>query len=53
MINDAKILFSEKINKNDKLLIRMIRNKREKSQITKNKNERYYITNDCTDFKKI
>ena len=45
-INKTKSWFSEKINKIDKLLARIIKKKREKNQINKIRNENGEITTD-------
>lgn len=52
-VNDVKIWFSERINKKYTLLIRMIKNEIEKTQVTNNKTEWYYIPTDGTESKKI
>ena len=45
-INKNKSLFFEKINKIDKSLARLIKKKREKSQINKIRNEKGEVTTD-------
>ena len=50
-INKTKSWFSEKINKIDKLLARIIKKKREKNQINKIMNENGEITTDNTNTK--
>ena len=45
-INKAKSWFFEKINKIDKLLVRLIKKQREKKQINKIRNENGEITTD-------
>ena len=45
-INRSKICFFEKINKIDKPLARLIKHKRENSQINKIKNEKGELTAD-------
>ena len=50
-INKTKSWFSEKINKIDKLLARIIKKKREKNQINKIRNENGEITTDNTNTK--
>ena len=50
-INESKNLFCEKINKIDKLLTRLIKKKRERTQINKIRNERGEITTDTQNTK--
>ena len=45
-INKTKSWFFEKINKIDKTLARLIKNKREKNQINKIRNEKGAVTTD-------
>lgn len=45
--------FFEKIKKIDKSLVRLTKEKRKNSQITKTRNEREDITNDLTEIKRI
>ena len=52
-INKAKSWFFEKINKIDKPLARLIKEKREKNQINKIRNENGEITTDNTEIKRI
>ena len=52
-INKAKRLFFEKINKIDKPLARLIKEKREKNQSNTIKNENGEITKDSTEIIKI
>ena len=52
-INKAKSWFFEKINKIDKLLVRLIKKQREKKQINKIRNENGEITTDNTDIQRI
>ena len=47
-INKAKSWFFEKINKIDKPLARLIKKKREKNQMNKNRNQNGEITTDNT-----
>ena len=47
-INKTKSWFFEKINKIDKLLARLIRKKREKTQINRIRNEKGEVTTDTT-----
>ena len=51
-INKAKSWFSEKINKIDKLLARLIKKKREKNQINRIRNESTEITTDNTEIQR-
>ena len=52
-INKAKSWFFEKINKLDKPLARLIKEKREKNQINKIRNENGEITTDNTEIQRI
>ena len=52
-INKAKSWFSEKINKIDKLLARLIKKKRGKNQINRIRNESTEITTDNTEIQRI
>ena len=52
-INKTKSWFSEKINKIDKPLARLIKKKREKNQINKIRNENGEITTDNTEIERI
>ena len=52
-INKTKSWFFEKINKIDKLLARLIKKQREKSQINKLRNENGEITTDNTEIQRI
>ena len=52
-INKTKTWFFEKINKTDKPLARLIKKKREKNQINKNRYENGEITKDNTEIQKI
>ena len=52
-INKAKSWFFEKINKIDKPLARLIKEKREKNQINKIRNENGEITTDNTEIQRI
>ena len=52
-INKTKSWFFEKINKIDKPLARLIKKKREKSQINKIRNENGEITTDNTEIQRI
>ena len=45
-VNKTKSWFFEKINKIDKLLARLIKQKREKNQINKIRNEKVEVTAD-------
>ena len=46
-INKTKSWFFEKVNKIDKPLARLIKRKREKTQINRIRNEKGEITTDC------
>ena len=48
-INKTKSWFFEKINKIDKSLARLIKNKRERNQINKSRNEKEEVTTDNAD----
>ena len=52
-INKTKSWFFEKINKIDKPLARLIRKKREKTQINRIRNEKGEITTDTTEIQRI
>ena len=52
-INKIKSWFFEKINKIDKPLARLIKKKREKTQISKIRNEKGDVTTDNTEIQKI
>ena len=52
-INNTKSLFFEKINKIDKLLARLIKQKREKNQINKIRNEKGEVTTDNAEIQRI
>ena len=52
-INKTKSWFFEKISKTDKLLTRLIKNKREKDQINKIRNEKGEVTTDNVEIKVI
>ena len=52
-INNTKSWFFEKINKTDKLLARLIKNKRENNQMNKIRNENGEITTDNTEIQTI
>ena len=52
-INKTKSWFFEKINKIDKPLARIIKNKREKNQINKMRNEKGEITIDSAEIQRI
>ena len=49
-INETKTWFFEKINKIDKLLARLIKKKRERTQINQIRNEKG-VTTDITEYK--
>ena len=53
MMNKTKSSFFEKINKIDKSLARLIKNKREKNQINKIRDEKGEITTDNAEIQKI
>ena len=52
-INESRSWFFEKRNKTDKPLSRLIKEKRERTQINKIRNERGEITTDTTEIQKI
>ena len=52
-INEKKSWFSEKINKIDKPLARLIKKKREKIQINRIRNEKGEVTTDTTEIQRI
>ena len=52
-INETKSWFSEKINKIDKPLARLIKRKREKTQINKFGNEKGEVTTDTAEIQRI
>ena len=52
-INETKSWFFEKINKIDKPLARLIKKKRERTQINKIRNEKGEVTPDITDIQRI
>ena len=52
-INKTKSRFLEKINKTDKTLARLIKKKREKTQINKIRNEKGEVTTDTTEIQSI
>ena len=52
-INKTKSWFFEKINKFDKLLARLSKKKREKTQISKIRNEKGEVTNDTAEIQRI
>ena len=52
-INESKSWFLEKINKTDKTLTRLIKKKRERTQISKIRNERGEITTDTKETQRI
>ena len=52
-INKTKSWFFEKINKIDKLLARLIKQKREKNQINKIRNEKGELTTDSAEIQRI
>ena len=52
-INKTKSWFSEKINKIDTPLARLIKKKREKTQINRVKNEKGEVTTDTSEIKTI
>ena len=52
-INKIKSWFFEKINKIDKLLDRLIKNKRETNQINKIRNEKGEVTTDNAEIQSI
>ena len=52
-INKTKSWFFDKINKIDKPLARLIKNKREKNQINKIRNEKEEVTTDNAEIQRI
>ena len=52
-INKSEIWFFEKINKTNKPLARLIKKKREKTQINRIRNEKGEVTTDNTEIKRI
>ena len=52
-INKTKTWFFEKINKIDKPLVRLIKNKRETNQINKIRNEKGEVTTDNAEIQRI
>ena len=52
-MNDSRSWFFEKINKIDKPLSRLIKKKRERTQINTTRNERGGTTNDTTKIQRI
>ena len=52
-INKVKSWFFEKINKIDKTLARLIKKKREKTQINRLRNEKGEVTTDTAEIQKI
>ena len=52
-INKTKSRFFKKINKIDKPLARLIKNKREKNQINKIRNEKGAVTTDNAEIQRI
>ena len=52
-INESKNLFCEKINKIDKLLTRLIKKKRERTQKNKIRSGRGEITTDTTEIQRM
>ena len=52
-INKAKSWFFERVNKTDKPLARLIKNKREKNQINKIRNEKGEVTADKAEIQRI
>ena len=52
-INKTKRWFFEKINKIDKLLVRLTKKKREKNQIKKTRNEKEEVTTDNAEIQRI
>ena len=52
-INETKSQFSEKINKTDKPLARLIKKKRERTQISKIRNKKGKVTTDFTEMSRI
>ena len=52
-INNTKSWFFDKINKIDKPLARLIKNKRDKNQINKIRNEKGEVTTDNAEIQRI
>ena len=52
-INESRSWFLEKINNIDKHLTRLIKGKRERTQINKIRNEKGEVTTDTTEIKRI
>ena len=52
-LNKTKTWFSEKTNKIDKPLARLIKKKREKNEINKVKNEKEEVTTDSAEIQRI
>ena len=52
-INETKSWFFEKINKIDKLLARLIKKKRERTEINKIRNEKGEVTTDTEEIQRI
>ena len=52
-INKTKSWFFEKVNKIDKPLARLIKKKRERTQINRNRNEKGEITADTAEIQRI
>ena len=52
-INKTKRCFFEKIHKIDKPLARLIKQKREKTQITRTRNEKGEVTTDTAEIQRI
>ena len=52
-INKTKSSFFENINKTDKPLARLIKKKREKTQINKIRNEKVEVTTDSAEIQRI
>ena len=52
-MNETKSWFSEKVNKTDKLLDRLVRKKRQRTHINKIRNERGKVTTDITEIQRI
>ena len=52
-MNKCKSLFSEKINKIDKVLPRLTKEKREKTQINRIRNEKGEVTTDTAEIQRI
>ena len=52
-VTKSKSWFFEKINKIDKCLARLIKNKREKNQINKIRNEKGEVTTDNAEIQRI